>query len=398
MLDKIRIDVKLALIVGLMVVGLAVVGALAVLQGRDAEVTLVRMTESDLELLIDVNTLYGTGLQSGQATRNVLLNPADQTGKGNYKDANRVFLETIEHARKLAPAHVRDRLQRVADLWAADDRLKVQVQELAQAGKREEAIELLVKKETPLWRETRSTLLELLKERKQLFRDDHDSGIAGIHRSRWVVLAALCAVLAASLLLSVLIARSVARAIRSVVSQSRELSDTVERGVLSRRGDASAVSVELRPIVDGMNAIMDAFVGPIRLSNEYLTMVARGELPPPITEAYRGDFDEMKKNWSALISVMQNRASDLDTLLGAAREGRLAVRADVARYSGANAKLMSGINALLDSIVAPIEEANRVLERLARRDLRARIAGDYQGDLAKLEGSLNATAQALHDA
>ncbi len=105
MLDKIRIDVKLALIVGLMVVGLAVIGTLAVLQGRDAEVTLVRMTESDLELLIDVSTLYGAGLQSGQATRNVLLNPADQTGKGNYRDANRVFLETIEHASRLAPAH-----------------------------------------------------------------------------------------------------------------------------------------------------------------------------------------------------------------------------------------------------------------------------------------------------
>ncbi|HEX7622064.1 MAG TPA: methyl-accepting chemotaxis protein, partial [Anaeromyxobacteraceae bacterium] len=111
-----------------------------------------------------------------------------------------------------------------------------------------------------------------------------------------------------------------------------------------------------------------------------------------------GDFDEMKKNWSVLISVMQHRASDVDTLLGAAKEGRLAVRADVGRYSGADARLISGINALLDSVVAPIEEANRVLECLALRDLRARMTGAYQGAFAKLEDSLNTTARALHDA
>jgi len=398
MLDKLRIDVKLALIVGLMVIGLAVVGALAVFQGRESEVTLVRMTESDLELLIDVNALYGAGLQSGQATRNVLLNPADQAGKSNYTDANRLFLETIEHARKLAPAVMQDRLRRVGDLWTADDRLKTQIQELAQTGKREEAIELLVKKETPLWREARSTLLDLIRERKQFFRADHDSAIGGIHRSRWLVLGVLSTVLAVLSLLSLLIARSVARAIRSVVSQSRELSDAVEHGVLSRRGDTSAVAVEFKPIVDGMNTTMEAFARPIQLSNEYLAMMARGELPSPITEAYRGDFGEMKKNWNTLISVMQHCTSEVDALLIAAREGRLSVRARVTGYSGTNASLISGINTLLDSIVAPIDEANSVLERLARRDLRARMAGAYQGELAKLSVSMNTTAQALHDA
>ncbi len=39
-----------------------------------------------------------------------------------------------------------------------------------------------------------------------------------------------------------------------------------------------------------------------------------------------------------------------------------------------------------------------MLERLAQRDLRARMAGSYQGDHARIKEALNATGQALHEA
>jgi methyl-accepting chemotaxis protein len=85
-------------------------------------------------------------------------------------------------------------------------------------------------------------------------------------------------------------------------------------------------------------------------------------------------------------------------LIRAVVEGRLDVRADASKYQGRNARLIEGMNKLLDSVLAPLQEATRVLERLARRDLTARAEGRYEGDHARLHGALNATAAALDDA
>ncbi|HUL58877.1 MAG TPA: methyl-accepting chemotaxis protein, partial [Anaeromyxobacteraceae bacterium] len=57
-----------------------------------------------------------------------------------------------------------------------------------------------------------------------------------------------------------------------------------------------------------------------------------------------------------------------------------------------------GVNRTLEAVIGPVEEADRVLQQLARRDLRARVSGAYQGDHARIKDSTNATAQALHQA
>jgi methyl-accepting chemotaxis protein len=48
--------------------------------------------------------------------------------------------------------------------------------------------------------------------------------------------------------------------------------------------------------------------------------------------------------------------------------------------------------------MAPIHEASQILEKLAQRDLCARMYGNYQGDHATIKNSVNATGEALHDA
>jgi methyl-accepting chemotaxis protein len=78
--------------------------------------------------------------------------------------------------------------------------------------------------------------------------------------------------------------------------------------------------------------------------------------------------------------------------------GRLQTRADAAKHQGDFRKIVEGVNQTLDAVLAPIAESAQVLEKLAQRDLRARVTGSYQGEHARIKDSLNATAQALHDA
>ncbi|MDF1505014.1 methyl-accepting chemotaxis protein, partial [Roseisolibacter sp. H3M3-2] len=92
--------------------------------------------------------------------------------------------------------------------------------------------------------------------------------------------------------------------------------------------------------------------------------------------------------------TLQEALADTERLTAAAREGRLAERADTARYAGAYGQLVAGMNGTLDAVARPLAEANRVLARVADRDLSARMDGAYAGTFAETRDAVNlATSQ-----
>jgi methyl-accepting chemotaxis protein len=215
-------------------------------------------------------------------------------------------------------------------------------------------------------------------------------------------------------------------------------------GHLSQRANADRTGGVYRKILRGVNDTLDAVINPLHVAAEYVDAISRGQLPPKITESYKGDFNTIKANLNqcvdavnALIAdaamlssaavegslstradasrhrgdygrIVQGVNDTLDAALAPVRElvevldqlaaGRLGVRTDPSRYQNESRALAEGVNRTLDALLAPIGEAHRVLEQLARRDLRARMAGSYQGDHAGLKTSVNATVGALHDA
>jgi methyl-accepting chemotaxis protein len=90
--------------------------------------------------------------------------------------------------------------------------------------------------------------------------------------------------------------------------------------------------------------------------------------------------------------------TDTGRLIEAAKAGRLTERADAGSYDGDFRTQVEGINELLDAVVDPVNEAAEVLDRLARRDLTARVEGDYRGDHARIKDALNAAASGLASA
>ena len=89
---------------------------------------------------------------------------------------------------------------------------------------------------------------------------------------------------------------------------------------------------------------------------------------------------------------------DTNALVSAARAGRLAERVDASAYQGGYRELVQGMNDTLDAIAMPIGEARAVLERVADRDLTARMEGRFAGDFAAIQHSLNDAVEHLADA
>jgi methyl-accepting chemotaxis protein len=131
--------------------------------------SMVNFIDGDQSFLLSLSQMYAQGLQSEQATRNVLLNPSDNKAKENYKKANSDFAKHSETAKN--SVNISDEeLQKIKDiekLWSDIDALKQSVQNLAVAGNPQAGIELLNSKETKKWRELKDILLKLMEEKQK---------------------------------------------------------------------------------------------------------------------------------------------------------------------------------------------------------------------------------------
>jgi methyl-accepting chemotaxis protein len=147
-----------------------------------------------------------------------------------------------------------------------------------------------------------------------------------------------------------------------------------------------------------LNAALDAVAGPIQATARCLGSVARGEIPGHLQEPWAGDLVPLRDGLNACIDAIHALIQDSDALVQHALAGKLTTRADAARHPGDFARIVDGMNRTLDAALAPVNATSRVLERLADRDLRARVMGRFLGEHARITDAANETSGALHDA
>jgi methyl-accepting chemotaxis protein len=129
--------------------------------------------------------------------------------------------------------------------------------------------------------------------------------------------------------------------------------------------------------------------------NSYMARISVGDIPPKITTNYGGAFDSVRDSINSVIDLVHTRNKDIDMMIQASEEGRLDVRIDCAKYSGANSKLMGGVNRMLDAILLPIGEGNRVLAQISAGKINELITETYKGDHEKMKQAVNNVAIVL---
>ena len=202
--------------------------------------------------------------------------------------------------------------------------------------------------------------------------------------------AVLMAVLAAAM------ARGLGSTIRDMVAEAARLRDAVAAGDLDARGDPALVVPELRPVVEGMNDTIAAFVVPFRAAATCVRRISSGDVPQLITEDARGDFNDLKESLNAAIGAVNALVADASLLAKAGVEGRLATRADAGRHQGDFRKVVQGVNDTLDAVVNPLVVAARYLDQLSKGQVPERSTAAYAGDFNAIKESLNRCIDALN--
>ena len=149
--------------------------------------------------------------------------------------------------------------------------------------------------------------------------------------------------------------------------------------------------------MEGFNRVLEAVITPLNVAAKYVDSISKGQIPAKITDNYNGDFNLIKNNLNTCIDAVNTLVADTNVLVTAAIEGRLATRADGTKHQGDFRKVVDGVNRRWTRSWRPSPRPGCAGET-CQKDMRARMMGQYQGDNAKVKDSLNATAEALHDA
>jgi len=185
--------------------------------------------------------------------------------------------------------------------------------------------------------------------------------------------------------------------ITNMLGDVHELIDAVQNGDLKTRGETEKFTGGWSDLVRAINDLIEAFVKPIMMTSEYVEKIALGDIPEKIEEEYRGDFNVIKNNLNFCIDAIDRLVVDTKSLVNSAIEGQLETRADPEPHKGDYKAIVSGINQTLDAVIAPVQEAQAVLEKMAAGDLSDEMKGQYKGDYAKIKNALNGTLSALND-
>lgn len=157
----------------------------------------------------------------------------------------------------------------------------------------------------------------------------------------------------------------------------------IEQEIAHRSGDETgALADAFRDLVVYIKSVAAAANG-----------LSRGDFDTQVV--VRSERDVLSRNVIQANQALQGLVDETQELIAAARNGALEKRGDAGKFQGGYAELIKAFNALLDAIAVPIDEAAATLDKVAARDLTARVQGNYQGRFDRIKSALNAAVENL---
>ncbi|MGC2324333.1 MAG: methyl-accepting chemotaxis protein, partial [Terriglobales bacterium] len=163
-------------------------------------------------------------------------------------------------------------------------------------------------------------------------------------------------------------------------------------GRLTERGKADQLEGRYQQLIQEINEMLDAILLPIGEGNRILAQISVGKVDELITQVYKGDHEKMKMAVNNVAVVVQKLRDEMGRLITASQEGQLGERGKPEQFQGAFAELLKGVNQMLDAILLPIGEGNRILAQISVGKVDELITQVYKGDHEKMKIAVNNVA------
>ncbi len=180
-----------------------------------------------------------------------------------------------------------------------------------------------------------------------------------------------------------------------VLQEIMRLVDASQEGRLSERGKATMFNGVHREMIQGVNEMLDAILLPIGEGNRVLAQISSGKIDELISQTYKGDHEKMKAAVNNVAMVLQALQKEMGRLIEASKDGQLSDRGKPEQFQGAYAEIVRGVNVMLDAILLPIGEGNRILAQVSNGKIDELISQTYKGDHEKMKQAINNVALVL---
>jgi methyl-accepting chemotaxis protein len=202
-------------------------------------------------------------------------------------------------------------------------------------------------------------------------------------------------------LLSIIIGEILSRVIKnildSLMSETKTLITAILDGNLSSRADTAKINFEFRPIVKDINNLLEALIKPLKLAADYVDKIAKGDLPPKITENYNGDFNEMKNNINCLLDTINHLLDETKNVcIAVIFEGKLDKHANASLFTGRWQKLVAGINDIVNSLAGPLKVYSNCMIEMSCGNMPAELKNEYKGEIEVIKNNFNKCIRAVN--
>jgi methyl-accepting chemotaxis protein len=259
---------------------------------------------------------------------------------------------------------------------------------LLEANQKAEALEYMRGDFLVVAKNIDSALLKMREKKVELARQTAESNRA-LSKQGIATMAAFVGIgIVLALVLGFWISGVISKPVRKITRSCNRLAI----GDLDQSMKFTSTSDEIGMLAAAFNKIVDSQKEMCSVADR----IARGDLNLVIQE--RSEKDVLSKSMQQVLKSLTGLVEETVALTKSASEGQLVKRGRAGNFDGGYKAIVDGINATLDAVIGPMNEALAVLEKIAERDMTARVSGTYRGDFVRIKEALNKAVQNLDEA
>ncbi|MHB8064856.1 MAG: HAMP domain-containing methyl-accepting chemotaxis protein [Ruminiclostridium sp.] len=128
---------------------------------------------------------------------------------------------------------------------------------------------------------------------------------------------------------------------------------------------------------------------PITKLTDAANKLSNGDLDINLKINTKDEVGSLANAFEKTILSINNLTIDANILAQAAVEGKLSTRVDALKHHGEYRKIVEGVNATLDAVIDPLNEAEQVMKSMSLNDFTVEIKGHYKGMLGEFSNAIN---------
>ncbi|HYH04812.1 MAG TPA: HAMP domain-containing protein, partial [Bacillota bacterium] len=229
--------------------------------------------------------------------------------------------------------------------------------------------------------------------------------------------------------------------LKNLIQETERLTQAAVEGELDTRGRDDLFEGGFKELIQGFNRTLDAVTAPLNESGTVLGRMALNDYTIEMNGKYQGKMqqfadainavhtrllsvqdvivrvskgdtsrleefrkigkrsenDQLMPGITRMMEVIQDLVNEAKDLGKAATNGNLTLRGEARKFEGGYREIVEGFNSALDAMIEPVQEAETVMQELAKGNLQVSMEGNYRGDFAVLKEAINTAIEAFNN-